>query len=169
MEKILMLKNPITIHASLHAAVEMRIHGPDFVAKWAARCVALKDRGHTINTPHIPDDGSDATMSVDPRIRRVRMEGTGKNTLDGKFYSPVIDADRCEADKTWTVFCPTEQFAVAPDGSIYNCQAKLWSQRGEPMGNIQTYDQDEIGDFIECSECGHCHPCCPKKDVRRKA
>ena len=59
------------------------------------------------------------------------------------------------------ILCKTRKFLIAPDGMVYNCHYKLYSNAPKNYGNI--FDDDwkcEIPlDFFECPHYGYCNPC----------
>ena len=63
--------------------------------------------------------------------------------------------------------CATDQFVIAQDGTIWNCQAKMWSKRGKPMGHIRDIKPRDIPKEILCHEFGACHTCSQGKIARK--
>jgi len=173
-DKFLKLESRIMIYASFHIKEERKLSDKPFLA-WQGRLMELQELGHKIQTPHVPDDGDEEIKDLPKWLLPTRMEGDVE-TSDGGFFSPHIDSSRIFAKELKTVMCATDQFVVAQDGTMWNCQAKMWSKRGEPMGHIRDFDPEgklrrktkfNIEKEILCHEFGACHTCSQGKIARK--
>jgi hypothetical protein len=163
-DKFVQLNEPIMIYASYHVKEERKRSEEPFLS-WAKRLQKLQDAGHNLQTPHVPDDGDAEIARLPDWMLATRVEGS-VGTLDGGFYSPYVDSTRVFSEELKTVMCTTDQFVIAQDGSVWNCQAKMWSKRGEPLGYIWDLEPDELPDEILCHEFGACHTCSQDKMAR---
>jgi len=164
-DKFLKLERPVMIYASFHVKEE-RKHSKAPFQDWSNRVSALRELGHNIQTPHVPDDGDPDIEDLPEDILKTQIEG-GTDTSDGTFFSPYADSTRVFATELKTVMCATDQFVVAQDGTIWNCQAKMWSKRGKPMGHIRDIKPKLIPKEILCHEFGACHTCSQGKIARK--
>jgi len=168
------LEKSIYIYASFHIKAEQKrwngkignieIDGFECFKNWCDRVNSLADSGHSISQPHVPNDGTFEIEFLPSWLMRTRIEGTKEQTGSG-YYSPYAIENRVLSKKTKTVLCSTKQPVIAQDGSIWNCQAKMWSKRGEPLGNIIDFDWN-LKSWISCNEYGNCHCCSQSKKVR---
>lgn len=164
--KLCSLEKPVKIYPSFHHKEEMK-HGHydnihEAYRAWYRRLLDLKLCGHKIYIVHCPDDGSKEIHELSSWILKTKIEGD----WNGEFYSPYLMECRVKSKEYRKVKCHTQHFNIAPDGSIYNCQAGLWSKREDMViGNAKTINWAEFPEFVECNWCGACHPCAQQKAI----
>lgn len=162
-EVLMTFEKPVFIYPSLHIKEELKRNHTDIFKKWYGKLINLKEHGHYIYTPHVPDDGTKQIEKLPEMVMRTRIEGI----INNQFYSPYVNECRVLSKETKKVQCSTIQLVIAPDGNIYNCQAGMFSQRKDLiLGNINNFDWTNIPEWIECNWCGKCHPCSQLKVIQ---
>ena len=156
-EKLMQLEHPVKIYPSFHNRQE----GGDLKG-WLSRLMDIKKQGHYICLQHAINDGSEGIETLPDFIIKPNLEGY----LDGKYHSPYVNECRVDGKELRKVRCATWQFAVAPDGDIYNCQSGFWKKESYyRLGNIQTIEWEKFPQYIECEFCGLCHVCAAGKVI----
>lgn len=66
-------------------------------------------------------------------------------------------------EKTKKCMCKTSDLLISSSGDIYRCQRDLLLTENS-IGNLLSSDFQVLGDFKQCNNYGHCHPC----DIKTK-
>jgi len=156
-KKIKQLKCKVKLYPSFHIKQEKNFH------TWLARVLDVKQLGHNTGTIHSPNDGDPVLDDLPKWVLKTSIEGFWDA---GIYHSPYVNRCRIEGKNLREVMCSTLQFIVGPDGSIFNCQAGLWSQEDSlRYGNILTIDWKTFPRWVECRTCGACHICSQGKVI----
>ena len=85
----------------------------------------------------------------------------GKYDLDYGISDYEFYRQACSQKSEKKVLCKMNKLLFAPNGNIYNCHYRLYTNSPYYYGNL--FDQDFRTnipkDFFECEEFGFCNPC----------
>lgn len=149
------VKGSVSIYTTFHptqAEVEL----------FATNFHTLKSAGFKVYPSIIPDPYNPELVEGSFRAlvnRGLPMSKSGYiGWVNGKLSPPYRDDPYRNKDKT-SVLCLCKEVLFAPDGTVYNCPAKLDRRCENTYGNIFKGEVDMPTDYILCQEYGFCNPC----------
>jgi hypothetical protein len=76
----------------------------------------------------------------------------------GDKIHPRRAEEACSGKKIKTMACYSPFVLIAPDGKVFNCHRKMYSDSGA-LSTIETLPEGYVTGYNNCAEYGRCHPC----------